>query len=66
MRRSNDDCEVDDDDEDDDNNDDAHDDGDCRYAPASTLPIASQQMVHALVPPAGLACFAKNHAEREG
>ena len=66
MRRLNDDCEVDDAHDDGDNNDDADDDGDCRYAPASTLPIASQQMVHALVPPAGLACFAKNHAEREG
>ena len=49
-----------------DDGDDDDDDDDCRYAPASTALTASQQMVHALVLPAGLESFAKNHVERGG
>lgn len=37
-----------------------------RYARASTQRTASQQMVHALVPPAGLGSFAKSLAGRGG
>ena len=37
-----------------------------RYVPASTQPIASQQMVHAPALPAGLESSAKNHVGRGG
>ena len=37
-----------------------------RYVPASTQPIASQQMVHAPALPAGLGSSAKNHVGRGG
>ena len=46
--------------------DDDDDDDDGRYARASTPRTASQQMVHALVPPAGWGSFAKSLAGRGG